>query len=421
MVNDMLEQLSFLDRELSFEAANQFGTPLYIYSQEAIKKACSEVLAFPSAFGLTVRYALKANPLKVFLKTVDSMGVCFDASSEYEAARCLAAGIAPEKIQLTAQQFPREYLHLFEDGKMRYNACSLHQLEEFGKHFPGRDVSVRLNPGLGSGSNRKTNVGGPSSSFGIWYEDMDAIRVVAAKYDLTIKRIHTHIGSGTDPEIWKKVARMTLDWALTFESVDTVNLGGGFKVARMSDEKSTCLQDTGDVIKAEFLDVAEKTGRKLKLEIEPGTYIAANAGVLLAEVDDLISTGGEGYNFLKVNTGMDAITRPALYAARHPMVVLARESSSETEEYVVTGHCCESGDVFTLGDGEVLEPRTMKKAQVGDLVVVEGAGAYCSSMNLRNYNSFPAMNEVILTSAGEFKLVRKSETLEDILSREVDI
>ena len=202
--------------------------------------------------------------------------------------------------------------------------------------------------------------------------------------------------------------------------MDTVNLGGGFKVARMSDEKSTCLQETGEVIKAEFLDVAEKTGRKLKLEIEPGTYIAANSGVLLAEVDDLISTGSDGYKFLKVNTGMDAITRPALYAARHPMVVISKDESGETEEYIVTGHCCESGDVFTLGEGEVLEPRVLQEASIGDLLIIEGAGAYCSSMNLRNYNSFPAMNEVILTAEGEYKLIRKAEALDDILKRELD-
>ena len=83
----------------------------------------------------------------------------------------------------------------------------------------------------------------------------------------------------------------------------------------------------------------------MKLEIEPGTYIAANSGVLLAKVDDMISTGDNGFNFLKLNTGMDAITRPALYASRHPIVVVAE--SVEQADYVVTGHCCESGDVFT--------------------------------------------------------------------------
>ena len=89
---------------------------------------------------------------------------------------------------------------------------------------------------------------------------MGQIKGVAAEYNLTIRRIHSHIGSGTDPEVWKKVARMTLDWAVEFPEVDTVNLGGGFKVARMSDEKSTCLQETGEVIKAEFLDVLKRLG-----------------------------------------------------------------------------------------------------------------------------------------------------------------
>ena len=414
----MLEQLSFLNDKQCFDASEKFGTPLFIYSEAQIKKACREVLAFPNAYGLTVRYAIKANPLKSFIQIADSLGVHFDASSEFEVARILAAGISPEKIQLTAQQFPEKYLNLFEDDKIRFNACSLHQLEMFGRSFPGRDVSVRLNPGLGSGSNRKTNVGGPSSSFGIWFEYLDEIRTIAERYDLKIKRVHSHIGSGTDPEVWKKVARMTLEWAVTFEDVDTVNLGGGFKVARMSDEKSTCLQETGEVIRKEFVRVKEQTGRELKLEIEPGTYIAANSGVHIAKVDDITDTGSDGYMFLKLNTGMDAITRPALYAARHPMIVVSQNPSGNTEEYIVTGHCCESGDVFTLGEGEILSPRKMSSATSGDLVVIEGSGAYCSSMNLRNYNSFPACAEIMLSEKGDFKLVRKGESLEDVLSRE---
>ena len=414
----MLESLSFLTEDQCFEAAEEFGLPVYIYSQEVIEAACREVLAFPSAFGLTARYALKANPLSVFLKTADQLGVHFDASSEFEAMRCLKLGILPEKVQLTAQQLPTQFMELFGDGRMRYNACSLHQLEQFGKLFPGRELSVRINPGLGSGSNRKTNVGGPSSSFGIWHEQLSEISEIANRYNLKVSRLHTHIGSGTDPNVWKKVARMTLDMAISFEDVDTVNLGGGFKVARMSDEKSTCLKETGEVVQEEFQSVYEETGRKLHLEIEPGTYIAARAGTLLCSVDDKISTGFEGYEFLKLNTGMDAITRPALYAARHPLVVVSKESSSEEKDYVVTGHCCESGDVFTLGEGELLEPRRMAEAAIGDLVAIEGAGAYCSSMNLRNYNSFPACNEVVIKD-GQFQLVRKAETIDDILSREI--
>ena len=414
----MLEPLSFLTKDQCFAASEQYGTPLYIYSHDRIVKACQEVLAFPAAYGLTARYALKANPLAAFLKIVDQTGIHFDASSEYEALRCLKLGIAPEKIQLTAQQLPTRFKELFGDGQMRYNACSLHQLRQFGEMFPGREISVRINPGLGSGSNRKTNVGGPSSSFGIWHEEIPQIKEIASLYNLKITRIHTHIGSGSDPKVWKDVAKVTLNWAITFEDVDTVNLGGGFKVARMSHEKSTCLQDSGEAIKNEFIEIFNQTGRQLKLEIEPGTYIAANSGTLLCSVDDKISTGKDGFNFLKLNTGMDAITRPALYASQHPLVTIPRKATQEIEEYVVSGHCCESGDVLTISSDDTLEPRSMTKAEIGDLIAIEGVGAYCSSMSLRNYNSFPANNELLLKN-NNFKLIRRAETLDEMLMREI--
>ncbi|MCH2205918.1 MAG: diaminopimelate decarboxylase [Lentisphaerales bacterium] len=413
-----MENLSMLTEEQYRLAASHFETPFYLYDRSAIEQACKDVMNFPNAFGLTVRYALKANPLTAFLKIAENAGLHFDASSEYEAYRCLQVGIPGEKIQLTAQQFPKKHLNIFEDGKVRFNACSLHQLEQFGKHFPGREVSIRINPGVGSGGNRQTNVGGPSSSFGIWHEQVDQVPAIAEKYDLKITRIHTHIGSGTDPEVWKQVACMSLDFAVKFDSVDTLNLGGGFKVGRMSDEKTTDLQEIGEVVKAEFIRIQKETGRELKLEIEPGTYIAAVAGALVSEVDDLVDTGIDGFSFLKVNTGMDAISRPALYASRHPMVVLPKDATYETKDYVVTGHCCESGDIFTLDEDDVLAPRTLTQASIGDLVVIEGAGAYCSSMNLRNYNSFPACNEVLIDDENRLHLLRETETVEDMLARE---
>lgn len=410
-----------LTSEQYHNAANEFDTPFYLYSQSAIEKACKDVMSFPNAFGLTARYALKANPLKAFLKIAERAGLHFDASSEYEVYRCLQLGIPGEKIQLTAQQFPKKHISIFDDGKVRFNACSLHQLEEFGKLYPGREISVRLNPGIGSGGNRQTDVGGPSSSFGIWYEYLDQILPIAEKYDLKITRVHTHIGSGSDPEVWKKVASISLSFAVKLPNVNTLNLGGGFKVGRMSDEVSTDLQEIGEVVKAEFIRVKEETGRELHLEIEPGTYISAKSGALVCEVDDLMDTGSEGFNFMKVNTGMDAITRPALYASRHPMVVLPQNHTNEVVDYVVTGHCCESGDVFTLGNDEVLDPRSLTKAEIGDLLVIEGAGAYCSSMNLSNYNSFPSCEEVLISHDDSLHLLRRTETVEEMMAKETDV
>ena len=89
---------------------------------------------------------------------------------------------------------------------VEFNATSLHQLETYGKIYPGTNTSIRVNPGMGSGGTNRTNVGGPGSSFGIWHEHLEEVKEIAIKYDLTITKLHTHIGSGSDPEVWKRVA-----------------------------------------------------------------------------------------------------------------------------------------------------------------------------------------------------------------------
>ncbi len=411
-----MESLNFLTPELAQQAADTLGTPVYIYSRDTIEQRCQEVLNFPNAYGFNARYALKANPHLAVLKLIDRMGLHFDASSEFEAMRCLHAGIPAEKIQLTGQQFPRKHLKEIIDAGVLFNACSLRQLDEFGQAYPGANVSFRINPGTGSGSNRKTNVGGPSASFGIWHDQADQVAEIAAKHNLNITRIHSHIGSGSDPEVWKAVAEMTLAQADKFPAVHTVNLGGGFKVARMSSEKSTDLQEVGEFVKQVFVAHAAKTGNEYKLEIEPGTYLSANCGSLLCDVDDITNTGDDGYTFLKLNTGMDTITRPALYASEHPIVIL--NDNTETTNYVVCGHCCESGDMFTVDENDNLTTRELNTANIGDLVVIEGAGAYCASMSLKNYNSFPTTPQLLLDS-GEFKVIQQPQALKDMLAVEI--
>lgn len=411
-----METLNFLTPELITEVVSKVGSPAYVYSRETIEQRCAEVLAFPSAFGINARYALKANPHLAILKIVEAMGLHFDASSEYEVMRCLHAGIPGEKIQLTGQQFPRKNIKEIVEAGVLFNACSLRQIDAFGKAYPGSNISFRVNPGTGSGSNRKTNVGGPSASFGIWHEQTDQAAEIAASHNLKITRIHSHIGSGSDPEVWKAVTEMTLAQADKFPDVHTVNLGGGFKVARMSSEKSTDLQEVGEFVKSVFIQHAQNTGKEYKLEIEPGTYLSANCGSLICDVDDISNTGENGYTFLKLNTGMDTITRPALYASEHPIVVI--NDSQDTEEYVVCGHCCESGDVFTVDDSDTLTTRKIKKAEIGDHVVIEGSGAYCASMCLKNYNSFPTTPQILLHRS-ELKIIQHPQSLEEMLTPEI--
>jgi diaminopimelate decarboxylase len=400
------------------EVRERFGTPSYVYDREDLEAAAGRALAFPAPFGLTVRYAMKANPSHGILALFRELGLHIDASSDHEVERALRAGFPASAIQLTSQMpSPRLGEHLARG--VLYNACSLHQLEAVGRLAPGREVSVRLNPGLGTGSTKRTNTGGPASSFGIWHEYLGDVKTVAERYDLKLTRLHSHVGSGTDPEVWKRCTRMTLDLAAKLPEVQSINLGGGFKVGRMPGEPSVDLADVGAHVRAELLAFRDRDGRALHLELEPGTYLVANGGVIVATCVDVVDTGRDGYLFAKLDAGMTEVTRPSLYGAQHPIDVLAEGRVGA--DVVFVGPCCESGDILTPapGDPEALAPRRVPRPQIGDLVVVGGVGAYCAAMSTVNYNSYPQAPEIMREPDGTLRLLRRRQRLEQVWENEV--
>ena len=268
------------------DVQREFGTPIYLYSELELQRYARNAMAFPNAFGLTVRYAMKASPNGSIIRTLAREGLHIDASSGYEAERALLVGIPAESIQITAQQFPENIEELTSKGVL-FNASSLLQLESYGQRCYGGSVSIRLNPGMGSGHNNRTNVGGIASSFGIWHEYINDAIAIAEKYKLTINRVHTHIGSGSDPMVWQRVALMSLEMCAKLPDATVLNLGGGFKIGRIAGEETTNLTKIGEPVKQAFGNFAHRYGRKLHLEIEPGCYLVGNAGVIICSVTDM--------------------------------------------------------------------------------------------------------------------------------------
>jgi len=407
-----------LSVEHAAQVRDRFATPCYVYVRGALEAAARRALAFPAPFGLTVRYAMKANPSRGVLELFRGLGLHIDASSDHEVERALRAGFPAGSIQLTSQMPSRRLAEHLARGVL-FNACSLHQLEAFGLAAHGQSVSVRMNPGLGSGSTNRTNTGGPASSFGIWHEHLGEVKAIAERFDVKITRLHSHIGSGTDPEVYKRVTRMTLDLASKLPDVGVVNLRGGFKVGRMPGEPSADLADVGAHVAQELTAFRDRDGRSLGLEIEPGTYLVANAGLVVATCVDVVDTGHDGYLFAKLDTGMPEVTRPSLYGAQHPIHVLAQ--GREEADVIFVGPCCESGDILTPapGDPEALAPRRVPRPQIGDLVIVGGAGAYCAAMSTINYNSYPQAPEVMLEPDGTLRLLRRRQDLDQVWGNEV--
>lgn len=318
VVESQPESSRFMTVELAQRIKAEYGSPVYVYDENTLLNQAKRSLSFPNCCGLTVRFAMKACPNANVLRLFHKAGLHFDASSGFEVRRAIMSGIPPEKISLSSQELPQDFEELIKLG-IHFNACSLKQLETFGRLFPGGQCGVRFNPGQGSGGTGKTNVGGPTASFGIWHELIDRVFEIVAQYNLTVIRIHTHIGSGSDPDIWQKVSLLSLDLVNRFPSVHTLNLGGGYKVGRMSYEPSTDLQVVGTPVKEAFQSFAARTGRQIKLEIEPGTFMVANSGVLLTTVQDIVSTGEHGHTFMKLDSGMTEVLRPSLYVA-YPII-----------------------------------------------------------------------------------------------------
>ena len=416
-----MDAIPFLSDDRVRRLQREFGTPVFVYDQATLERQAAQVLAFPNAFGLTARYAMKACPTAAVIRVLSDTGLHIDASSGHEAERALRAGVPATDIQITAQETPANLRALVEQGVL-FNACSITQIRTFGALFPGRSLSIRINPGLGSGHSNRTNVGGPSSSFGIWHEHLADALAAARAHELTIDRVHTHIGSGTDPEVWARVALMSLQICTRIPDAKRLSLGGGFKVARVAGEHGTDLQQIGLRVADAFRAFAAEHGRKLHLEVEPGTFLVANAGALIATTIDVVDTGKGGYRFVKIDAGMTEVLRPSLYGAQHPIAVVAADGGTRARaEYLVAGHCCESGDVLTPepGNPEGLKTRMLVEPRIGDAVVIGGAGAYCSGMAAKNYNSFPEAAEVLIDREGTARLIRTRQTLDQMLQNEV--
>ncbi len=419
-------------------AAERFGAPLYLYDESLIVERCKSLMGMPNAFGLEVRYAMKANPSRALLQIINQQGIGVDASSINEAQRAHHAGIPYAHMMLTTQDVPlgadRTTLEQMLHGGMTYNICSQRQLElalPFLRQNAAK-VAIRISPGVGTGESVTRNTGDKYSSFGIHLTQVEGAKQLLATAHMRVQHVHAHIGSGGDPQVWRtNIDRMLQIVEQHFPDAQVVNLGGGFKEARMPDETAADIRNLGSYVRLRFEEFYAKTGRTLRVAIEPGTYVVANAGFLVTRVLDVKSSGPDGFEFIILNAGMEACTRPLIYGSRHPFFVVSSSGELLSSEFVaatgecstrpcvVVGRCCESGDSQTLDNQGRVVPRRLAVPSPGDLLVVGGVGAYCSAMSLVNYNSYQQQPEVLLRPSGDLALIRRRQTFEQMVMNEL--
>ncbi|MDM4767225.1 diaminopimelate decarboxylase [Pelomonas sp. SE-A7] len=397
--------------------AQRFGTPLWVYDAATIRERIAALKAFD-----TVRFAQKACSNTHILRLMREQGVKVDAVSRGEILRALAAGYVagPDgEIVFTADLLDRETLAAVVEHQVPVNAGSIDMLRQLGAVSKGHKVWLRINPGFGHGHSNKTNTGGEHSKHGIWHAELSTALDVIRAEGLLLVGLHMHIGSGVDyghlSQVSGAMVELVRQAHAAGHDLQAISAGGGLSIPYR----------TGDAVidTAHYFglwDAARKqaeavVGHGLHLEIEPGRYLVAESGLLLTEVRAVKDAGAN--HFVLVDAGFNELMRPAMYGAFHAMSLLPADGGERAlRPSVVAGPLCESGDVFTQGDGGVVLTRDLPEARVGDLLVIHDTGAYGASMS-SNYNSRPLTAEVLI-DGGEARLIRRRQTVEELLTLE---
>ncbi len=409
------ERHSIADHLIS-DIAQQFGTPCYVYDWSSIEQRIADLGAFDA-----IRYAQKALSNIAILDRMRRQGVVVDAVSAGEIERALRAGFLPNShpagIVYTADVFDHQALELVVKHNIPVNIGSPDMIDQLGQVAPGRNIALRINPGFGHGHSQKTNTGGPQSKHGIWHTDINECLIRADRNGLVVTGMHMHIGSGTDFEHLAQVCGAMEQACIEVgRTVQTISAGGGLPVPYKAEQHYIDLDQYYQLWQATRNRLQDKFGHAIELEIEPGRYLVAESGYLIAEIRSIKSMGEN--TFYLLDAGFNDLARPILYGAYHPISIAHRDGSTTQleREVVVGGPLCESGDIFTQEEGGFVASRKLPAASVGDYLILEVAGAYGFAMS-SNYNSKYRAPEVLIEH-GQLKEIRRRETADDLLRLE---
>jgi len=398
-----------LEDELLLEFAREHGTPLFVYDAATIRARIEELRGFD-----VIRYAQKANSNLTLLELMRASGVRVDAVSAGEIARALRAGYAPAEIAFSTDLLDRAAIAMLREHPVTVNVGSPDMLEQLGRLGTAGSragIVLRVNPGFGHGHDRRVSTGGETSKHGIWHEDLPAVASRAAALGFSVIGLHVHIGSGSDLEHLTRVCgAMRTHARVVARSLRTISAGGGIPVPYRSEEPRIDLVRLTNTWRETKAAIERDLGRSITLEVEPGRYLVAEAGALLAEVRGTKRSGS--YDYVFVDAGFHNLVRPAMYGAWHEISVVGRPAGAPTSPKVLAGPLCESADVFTQDRHGNLDPRPLPDVAEGDIVCIHDAGAYAASM-ASNYNSQPFAAEVLVDGA-HARLVRRRQPIEDL-------
>lgn len=391
------------------DLAEAYGTPLYLYDADTIRLRFHSLKHAFQHSDVKIMYAMKANSSLAILAYLRELGAGLDTVSIPEIAMGLKAGFSTSDMVFTPNMVHfREIEEAVKKG-VRVNIENLSNLAKFGVAY-GRSVPccLRLNPYLVEGSHQalvKEWYG--KSKFGLSIRLFDQVEETVQKYDIVVNGLHMHASHVImSRELLSEAAEMIFGIAQRFPSLEYIDFGGGLNASSAGGQMPMEVRALGGYLDARFVEFCRKYGRSLQLWFEPGRFLVGESGILLASAE-IVKSNGE-ITFAGLNTGFNHLIRPRLYNAFHEIVNISNPSGP-LKKYNVVGNLCEA-DSFA-------EDRMIPDIREGDLLAILNAGAYGYSMSSQ-YNARLRPAEVMIRDGKDW-LIRKRETLDDLLSNQV--
>jgi diaminopimelate decarboxylase len=386
------------------EAANKFGTPLYVYDAATITAQYQKLTTAFANIDTKIFYASKALTNVNILKHIRSIGCNIDCSSINEVKLALYAGFTPSQILYTSNGIHFNEIEEAKNLGVYINIDSLSNLEKFGKTFGhSYPVGIRLRPNIMAGGNLKISTGHDKSKFGIPVTQIDEVLKIVAATNLHIQNLHIHTGSEIkDVDVFVKGIEVLFELIPHFKELTSIDLGGGFKVPYKEGDTETDIELLATKVGEAFTKYTNPNGKPLQVWFEPGKYIVSASGYFITEVNVLKQSAET--SFAMVNSGFNHLIRPMFYDAYHRIENISNPNGKE-KTYTITGNICETDNFAS--------DRTLNEVREGDLLVFYNAGAYCFEMS-SNYNSRYKPAEVMMVD-GEMKLIRRRDEFEDLL------
>ncbi|HJW30510.1 MAG TPA: diaminopimelate decarboxylase, partial [Saprospiraceae bacterium] len=355
-----------------------------------------------------IRYACKAlNTIRI-LELIYQNGCGIDTVSPGEITMALQAGVPPDQISFTPSGVvPDEFEFAITKG-VRIHVDQIQILEWLHMHHPETAITLRFNPGVKAGGHHKLQVGSAGSKFGFLSSQVDEVKSLTSKLSLRVTGVHMHLGSdigdsGSFNQAYEYLLQVALLWK---DTLDHVDVGGGFKIPYHPEDHAIDIKAFGEAVGKRFSQFKKVAGKEIKLVIEPGKFLVSEAGYFLMPVSALREAGD--IDMAYVYSGFNHFVRPMNYEAYHHLLNLSNPHGS-VKPYDVVGYLCET-DTFALN-------RSLPEVRIGDVICLWNAGAYGYTM-ASNYNGRPRPAEV-LYDQGEGKLIRRAETVEDLLKTDL--